>query len=799
MARRFATTTILAIALHAIGMIVAFPSCAIAADAPSLADELASIVREMAPSPDVRARDSQMLSRGDSAALRAAGARETATWHSIQSRAQWETYRDQRIEALRRSLGPFPNVAGDLHVRITGKVKGERYQIENLIFQSRPGLFITANLYEPIEKPESMPCMLLCHSHHAPKWDDELQDMAMTWAQRGCTVLVMDLLGHGERRQHPFATDADYPGPFKVRRQDYYFRYNVGMQLQLVGQSLTGWIAWDLMRGIDLLLARPGIDPKRIILLGSVAGGGDLAAVTAALDPRVAAVAEFNFGGPQPETRYPLPEDSETRFDYVGGGSWESTRNLFLSARDGFLPWVIVGSVAPRRLIYGHEFSWDTPHDPVWARLQRIYGFYDAPSNLAGAQGRGLLSGHPPQASHANNIGPIQLQGVYPPLHEWFGIAAPANSDHRNLKSSQLTCMTPQLARELSSRLAWELASNIGQATTRTAHTQLAALAPEARRARLRELWRSVLGEVDPPKDVAIESTAVGDKSFVHIRRVTLRVESDIIVPVLMLSKADAPATQLNPLVIAIAQDGHSGFLLQRASDIARLIDAGVTVCLPDLRGTGDTRPADASRGRTSEVVDISASALMLGRPLLGQRLRDLRCVIRYMRSVKNIDDARIALWGDSFADANGPDVRIEVPFGADPFPAQSEPLGDVVVLLAALFEPGVSAVSAHGGLSAYQSIIESPFCYVPHDIVVPNVMLTGDLPELAAALVPVPLRLTALVDGRNRLLDRDALDRAYASVIACYRDASAAERLQVKPANTDGSTAVWLLDRFRR
>src|SRR5262249_54571372 len=159
--------------------------------------------------------------------------------------------------------------------------------------------------------PRSMPGILLCHSHHNPKSQGELQDMGVLWARAGCLVLVMDQLGHGERRQHPFADARSYPRPFRAGRQDYYFRYNVGLQLHLAGDSLMGWMVWDLTRGVDLLLARPGIDPGRIILLGAVAGGGDPAAVTAALDPRITAVAPFNFGGPQPETTYPLPANAE--------------------------------------------------------------------------------------------------------------------------------------------------------------------------------------------------------------------------------------------------------------------------------------------------------------------------------------------------------------------------------------------------------------------------------------------------------------------------------------------------------
>ena len=161
-----------------------------------------------------------------------------------------------------------------------------------------------------------MPGILLSHSHHNPKHEGELQDMGMTWARAGCYVLVPDHLGHGERRQHPFVTAADYGGPFQVGRQDYYFRYDTSLQLYLAGETLMGWMVHDLMTGVDQLQAQPRIDAKRIILLGSVAAGGDSAAVTAALDERIACVCPFNFGGPQPESSYPLPADAEISFNY---------------------------------------------------------------------------------------------------------------------------------------------------------------------------------------------------------------------------------------------------------------------------------------------------------------------------------------------------------------------------------------------------------------------------------------------------------------------------------------------------
>src|SRR5262249_6268844 len=160
----------------------------------------------------------------------------------------------------------------------------------------------------------------------------------------------------------------------------------------------------------------PGVARDKIILLGAVAGGGDPAAVTAALDRRIAAVAPFNFGGPQPGTIYPLPADADAAFHYARRGPWESTRNPPPPARDGFLPWVIVGSVAPRRLIYAHEFSWDRERDPVWKRLQKIYGFYDVADHLASVHGRGKVTGQPPESTHCTNIGSVHRKQIYPTL-----------------------------------------------------------------------------------------------------------------------------------------------------------------------------------------------------------------------------------------------------------------------------------------------------------------------------------------------------------------------------------------------
>ena len=259
-------------------------------------------------------------------------AEEKRDWEKVDSRQAWERFRDHRLAALRTWMGSWPGRT-PLRSVVTHRADyGNGFVIENLVFESRPHLLVSANLYLPDKLSGKIPAIVVVHSHHAPKTQSELQDLGMTFARSGTAVLVMDQLCAGERTQSQ---------PWY--RESYYGRYALGNQLLLAGESLMKWMAWDLMRGIDLLLERPYIDPQRIIMLGAVAGGGDPAAVTAALDPRVAAVIPFNFGEAGPEEHYTEgPRGYPFDTAWPGWGEWETTRCLPRSSVDQFFPWLLV-------------------------------------------------------------------------------------------------------------------------------------------------------------------------------------------------------------------------------------------------------------------------------------------------------------------------------------------------------------------------------------------------------------------------------------------------------------------------
>jgi hypothetical protein len=190
----------------------------------------------------------------------------------------------------------------------------------------------------------------------------------------------------------------------------------------------------------------------------------------------------------------------------------------------------------------------------------------------------------------------------------------------------------------------------------------------------------------------------------------------------------------------------------------------------------------------------------MLGQTLVGARLRDVRAVLRYLRGRKDIDAGRVALWGESFAPVNPPERNLAVPLDAEPAPDLAEPLGGLLALFGALFEDDIRAVCVHGGLAGYETMLRSPFVYLPADSVVPGALTAGDLSDVTAALAPRPVRLTGLVDGLNHTLPREALGQTYEPARTAYRSAGAAKQLRIEAASPAEEPAWrWLLDQLRR
>ena len=688
---------------------------------------------------DPRSKDlPKMMSTDAKRRMQEASTRESKSFAAVATREQWEKYRDVRIRALRDSLGQFPAAPKDLPIKVTRQLDGDGFVIRNIVFESRPGWWVTANLYLPVRPPAKMPGILISHSHHTSKTHGELQDMGMTWARAGVAVLVPDHFGHGERRIHEFRTEKDFAKPFRAGRQDYYFRYNSNLQKTADGQSLMSWMVSDLMRCVDVLLQQLTIDKSRILLFGAVAGGGDPAGVTAALDERIACVVPFNFGGWQPESS--ALENPDRDFAWFGDGYWESTRGLRNGARDGFAHFVIVGSVAPRKAIHAHEFSWDAKTDPSWARLQKIFGFYGANDLLREAHGSGTVRESGPGNTHCTHIGAVHRAMIYPALKDWFGMPIPVEYSQRR-PAEDLLCWKPELGKSVNSPTV----NGVGVVKT-----------PPHDRATMRKAWTKLLGDIEPPTKPVVTESKIEELTNGTLVRFAIEIESGIVVPGLLLFPKNAKGKL--SVVVMVAQGGKAGFLNQRGESITAFLDAGLAVCLPDVRGTGETQPGtSASRG--SSRTTISQTNLMLGQPVIGAQLRDVRAVIRWLQNHVRIDGQRMGVWGDSFAQVNAKDALLAVPLDAGDFPHIAEPNGDLLALLAALIEDKVKAVYTRGGLRGGLG----NYIYVPHEAVVPGATQSGIGGDALAALASNSKR-DALVNSLNQSVTLEPMPLADAA-----------------------------------
>jgi hypothetical protein len=688
---------------------------------------------------------------------------ENREWRKVDSREGWERFRDQRLGALRRWLGPWPERT-PLRTVITHRADyGDGFVIENLVFESRPHLLVTANLYLPDKLSGKIPAIVVVHSHHAPKTQQELQDLGMTWARSGTAVLIMDQLCAGERSQSQ---------PWY--RESYYGRYALGNQLLLAGESLMKWMVWDVMRGIDALLERPYIDAQRIILLGAVAGGGDPAAVTAALDTRAAAVIPFNFGEAGPEEHYTNgPRGYAFDTAWPGWGEWETTRCLPRSSIDQYFPWFLCASVAPRRFVYSFEIGWpaDVEHEPAWARYKKVFELYGALDHLAEVHGFGPFPG----PGECNNVGTLLRRRIYPILTRWLNVATPTSEYHNPRPDSELMCLTPAVAAEKRPTPASAIA--LALARDRLAETRSRSRSTSELRAALREK----LGDIEPLTEPSAQLLWEKAGSEARVEALAIRAAPGIALPVFVLKPAHLAAERA-PAVLAIAEGGKARLLAERGPEVSALLRSGIEVCVADVRGTGEVA-ATSSRGPGA--MDLPETELMLGETMLGARLKDVRSVFHYLASRPDIDPARMALWGDSFAETNPDNFVFDQSEMQEsgPFTQQhAEPMGALLALLTGLYEDRVAAIAARGGLISFLSVLDDRFCHLPQDVIVPGILEVADIADIVKARGSRPVLLEGFVDGRNTVARQARLQSEFGtwkgSSHAIFRESSAAPEL---------------------
>lgn len=119
---------------------------------------------------------------------------------ALQSPAALAAYQGKRKIFLRRALGEMP-ARTLLNARVTGVLQEQGFTIEKVLFESRPGFFVTANVYRPAGKGPFPAVLHPCGHSANGKAYKEYQKVNRLLVQHGFVVLCYDPIGQGERRQ----------------------------------------------------------------------------------------------------------------------------------------------------------------------------------------------------------------------------------------------------------------------------------------------------------------------------------------------------------------------------------------------------------------------------------------------------------------------------------------------------------------------------------------------------------------------------------------------------------------------
>ncbi len=197
--------------------------------------------------------------------------------NGIKSGEQWTKNAPEYRRQLREMLGldPWPEHT-PLNPVITGTLDHEEFTVENLHFQSMPGLYVTGNLYLPKNVSGKSPAILYACGHGQVVKDGvsygnktHYQHHGAWFARHGYVCLVIDTIQLGEIQGMHHGT---------YRHGQWWWNSR--------GYTPAGVEAWNSIRAIDYLQSRPEVDGERIGMTGR-SGGGVYTWWTAAIDERV--------------------------------------------------------------------------------------------------------------------------------------------------------------------------------------------------------------------------------------------------------------------------------------------------------------------------------------------------------------------------------------------------------------------------------------------------------------------------------------------------------------------------------
>ncbi len=532
----------------------------------------------------------------------------------IEDVAEWEKERAVIKRKLLKMLGhhrTWPVQPPD--VRITSRVERPDYVLECIVFETAPGLFITANFYIPRKGSGPYP-LIIYQSGHSPRGyygnKNAFKHHGAWFAARGISCLILDTIELGE-------LPVTHHGLYSYKWYDWFSR----------GYSPLAAELYNARRAIDYLVTRAEVDGQRIGATG-ISGGGVTTFFLTLIDDRIKAAA-------------PVSGVCSTVGHIERRLAVEHCDCMYPVNSAGLLFSEMGALAAPRPFLLCNALSDGLFPQPYFEQLvdkmREIYRLYEASDNLRAAT---VPGGHADSES-------IRLPVYQFFLKEFLGLDTTL-TEHGpvdTLKAEQLLCHGDGFP--LNERL-----TRIHEEFMPGAVFTAERLTSEGREARLKELTHTLRSEVFPyfPESGVSFETKWGEQSNMWKRTMRtvsfssfaeLRVEGIYTVPEHLEQGRRLPA-------LLVIRDRR------RPSwwpDVNRQegYDWGERAVLIIEHLDNDSRAIDDSLAHQME-----RQAMIAGQSFDGIRTYEVLRSLELLRSLPEVDPERITIAGSGAFGVNG-------------------------------------------------------------------------------------------------------------------------------------------------
>jgi hypothetical protein len=643
-----------------------------------------------------------------------------AKFHSLSA---WQQRQRWLHKSFSNIVGAFPEKT-PLNANIERTISKDSYKVEDIIFESQPGFYVTSSLFIPNNlKNGKAPAIIYCSGHSEDAYrNPEYQRAILNLVAKGFIVFAFDPIGQGERLQYyDSATKTSY---IKERDQEHSY---AGAQLFITGSSLAKYMIWDGIRAIDYLITRNEVDTSRIGITGR-SGGGTQSAYIAAFDSRIKVL---------------VTESYITNFKRLiqSSGPQCAEQDMFHAIESGVdmadllevrapLPTMMISTT--RDATFSIEGAIETAEEVL-----RIYEAYNKQNDFR------MVIDDAPHASTKKD-----REAMYAFFQKYL-------MDARDSTDTEVKPLSPQELQvtktgQVTTSLRSETVFSLNQKALETLNDRLQAIRKHSPQylSGVIESAKKLSGYQAPLKINEPVFTGRLPKENYAIEKYFLKSEGEYVIPYLLIK----PNHPNHKGLLYLNPSGKSAEAFP-GKEIEWFVGNGFTVLAPDLLGYGEIGPGDF-RG-DSYINGVSYNvwflSMLINRSIVGIQAADVVRLTSLLRKETN-EVYAIAIKELS------PALLHAASF-------------DTVIKHIALIEP----------YSSYRSLALSHHYntdYVHSSV--PAALTAYDLPDLAASLAPRKLVIAGATDGAGNKKDSSIINEDLSIIKAAYHYKNADGNLEI-------------------